>query len=151
MPRPTDSQIIHNSQLTKGCEDQQLTERQILIVEDEDELCGLYQDFFTEFDWDLVFARSGVAGVEMLTMLKFDFMIVDWCLPFGGGKSVLSYHHKFHLTTPYMIATGNAREIEENYLGGHYLSGVFHKPFHWNELIEHVYKYVNAHRSPLHS
>lgn len=128
-----------------------LTDRQILIIEDEEELCHLYQDFFTEFDWDLVFARSGVAGVEMLTMLKFDFIIVDWCLPFGGGKSVLSYHHKFHLTTPYMIATGNAREIEERYLAGHYLSGIFHKPFHWSKLIEHVYKHVNAQHSKIQS
>ena len=140
MPRPPDRHTHH----TANQQNNQLAERQILIVEDEEVLCRLYQDFFTEFDWDIVFARSGVAGVEMLTMLKFDFIIVDWCLPFGGGKSVLSYHRKFHLTTPYMIATGNAREIEEGYLQGQYLSGVFHKPFHWSTLIEHVYLQVDC-------
>ncbi|MCG7585156.1 response regulator transcription factor [Photobacterium sp. OFAV2-7] len=111
-----------------------LTNKQILIVEDNDELQGILADFLEVKGADVDFAANGERGLKLALENEFDAIILDVMMPKKDGLQVARELREQGCTTPILMLT--ALNGKEDLLNG-YLSGIddfVTKPFDFQEL-----------------
>lgn len=66
-----------------------MTQKTILIVEDESELCSILHDDLTSRGYAVEIARNGQAGLDKLQDIEPDLVICDRAMPVMSGYQLL--------------------------------------------------------------
>jgi len=111
---------------------------QILVVDDDVNLCSLMADFFSEREIAVEFANDGRAGLALALSKSYDLVILDVMLPVLNGFQVLDQLRR-RSSIPVIMLT--ARVSERDRIAG--LNGgaddYLPKPFGPDELLARIH------------
>jgi len=118
-----------------------LTNRKILLVEDDDDLRMIFGNKFRELNCSIVLAHSGNKAIKLFENgLNVDFIISDYSMPDGDGLTLLNYVLKSNLSLPFVFFTNTLNpNIPIQY--EHFLGTI--PKFNFDQLI-HVVKTKNT-------
>lgn len=85
----------------------------ILIVEDEQELCLTLGDRLRNEGYVVDFAADGDIGLEKATQLPFDLIILDIMLPFRSGLDICTDIRRAGLATPILLLTARSQTVDK--------------------------------------
>ncbi|MBU6452210.1 MAG: response regulator transcription factor [Cyanobacteria bacterium REEB67] len=109
-------------------------QKRILLIEDDENLRDLVSEWLVFEEYAVVSCSSGAEGVENLSMLGFDGVILDWHLGDMSGLDILRKYRAGGGQTPVMMLTGNNTGAERDQAlkagANHYIS----KPFKLDQL-----------------
>lgn len=108
--------------------------KQILIVEDNDELQGILADFLEVKGAEVDFADNGELGLKLALNNEFDAIILDVMMPKKDGMQVAKELRESGCTTPILMLTAlNGRnDILNGFKNG--VDDFVSKPFDFQEL-----------------
>lgn len=121
-----------------------MTKKEILIVEDEDDIRKLMKSFLEKKGFDITLAEDGSSAVDILQNKHFDLLIIDVLLPGEHGMDLVKMKgHNF--ITPIILMSGiyNEKEINE-IMEDPNVKCFIKKPFDLNEFYEKVNEVINA-------
>jgi len=85
------------------------TERSILLIEDDTDLCSLMRDYFAQHGYIIEAVHEGRAGLARALEGGFDLVILDVMLPALNGFEVLRQLRKRSATPVIMLTARTAR------------------------------------------
>lgn len=85
----------------------------ILIVEDEEELCMTLGDRLRSEGYSVDFALDGKSGLEKAKHLAFDLIILDIMLPFCSGLDICTDIRRAGFNTPILLLTARSQTVEK--------------------------------------
>jgi two-component system alkaline phosphatase synthesis response regulator PhoP len=85
----------------------------ILIVEDEQELCMTLGDRLRSEGYLVDIAVDGQAGLMKATSLTFDLIILDIMLPIRSGLDICSEIRRAGLATPILLLTARSQTVDK--------------------------------------
>jgi two-component system alkaline phosphatase synthesis response regulator PhoP len=85
----------------------------ILIVEDEEELCMTLGDRLRSEGYVVDVAIDGRAGLEKATRLPFDLIILDIMLPFRSGLDLCTDIRRAGMATPILLLTARSQTVDK--------------------------------------
>ena len=87
----------------------------ILLVDDDPEIVELAEEYLRVHGFDVVTARDGGAGVEVLVQRLPDVLLVDLALPVIDGHEVVRRARSVEATAriPIIAYTGHAGGVDE--------------------------------------
>lgn len=85
------------------------TEKQVLLVDDDINLCGLMRDFFAPYGCHIEAVHDGRRGLARALETPFDLIILDVMLPVIDGFEVLRQLRK-RSTVPVIMLTAKAQQ-----------------------------------------
>lgn len=83
----------------------------IIIIDDDQKLCGLVRDYLGPHGYDVAMAFTGPAGLEMLRTGDFQAVILDVMLPGMDGFEVLK-HLRRDFSIPVLMLTSRGDETD---------------------------------------
>ncbi|MGV3533686.1 MAG: response regulator, partial [Chthoniobacteraceae bacterium] len=83
----------------------------VLVIDDDQELCGLIKDYLEPFGYEVVAAHDGISGAERGVAETFDAIILDVMLPGIDGLEVLR-RLRAHTTVPILMLTSRGEETD---------------------------------------
>ncbi len=106
----------------------------LLVVDDEQEMCNILQEYFTDSGFDVVTVNNAEQAIKQLDASEFDCLLTDMRMPGIGGMGLLKQlrDRKMNVPVVMMTAFGTVDSAVEAMK-----SGAFHfvkKPFKLNEL-----------------
>ena len=106
----------------------------LLVVDDEQEMCNILQEYFTDSGFDVVTVNNAEQAIKQLDASEFDCLLTDMRMPGIGGMALLKQlrDRKINVPVVMMTAFGTVDSAVEAMK-----SGAFHfvkKPFKLNEL-----------------
>ena len=117
----------------------------ILIVEDDEDLQGIYKEILELYDYDVQIAFNGLEGVEKFKQKKPSLVIMDADMPVLNGYEAFKQIREIDNNAQVIIVTGFAdnepRSIEAIKQG---LIKIISKPIGVNELLDLAKKYTNT-------
>jgi len=78
----------------------------VLVVDDEQFVRDLLQDYFTKMEFSVVTAADGQAGIDACRRERFDVALVDLKMPGKGGIEVLAEVREIDASLPVVVMTG---------------------------------------------
>jgi len=78
----------------------------ILVVDDEKEICDLFQDFLTQEGYQVFTATNGVEAISLGTQNSFDLALVDIKMPGMDGIEAFCELKKLKKDMEVIILTG---------------------------------------------
>jgi two-component system response regulator PhoP len=110
----------------------------ILVVEDEQKLCGQIQQFLADKGFAIDKAHNGRDGLFMAKEYPVDAAIIDIGLPDFSGIELIRRLRKDKVTVPILILTARSRwqEKVEGLEAG--ADDYLVKPFHYEELLARI-------------
>jgi two-component system response regulator ResD len=110
----------------------------VLVVDDEEFLRTMINDFLSMLDYEVIEAENGVEAFEKTLNENPDIIVSDINMPNMGGIELLKKVKKLEKRIPVILITGvsieKAREEAEKY----YADGFFSKPFKMQTLIGRI-------------
>ena len=85
----------------------------ILIVEDEEELCLTLGDRLRSEGYCVDIAVEGKAGLEKATHLPFDLIVLDIMMPFRSGLDICADIRRAGLATPIILLTARSQTVDK--------------------------------------
>jgi two-component system alkaline phosphatase synthesis response regulator PhoP len=85
----------------------------ILIVEDEQELCMTLGDRLRSEGYTVDFAVDGKSGLEKAKQPAFDLIILDIMLPFCSGLDICTDIRRAGRNTPILLLTARSQTVEK--------------------------------------
>jgi two-component system alkaline phosphatase synthesis response regulator PhoP len=85
----------------------------ILIVEDEQELCMTLGDRLRSEGYIVEFAVDGRSGLEKAKQCTFDLIILDIMLPFCSGLDICTDIRRAGRDTPILLLTARSQTVEK--------------------------------------
>src|ERR1700688_3221912 len=85
----------------------------ILIVEDEQELCMTLGDRLRSEGYVVDFAADGKVGFEKATQLPFDLIILDIMLPVRSGLDLCMDLRRAGTDTPILMLTARSQTVDK--------------------------------------
>ena len=117
----------------------------ILIVEDDNDLCGIYKEILELYGFDVKIAVNGLEGVEKFKETKPSLVIMDADMPVLDGYKAFKQIKEIDNNAQVIIVTGFAdnepKSIEAIKEG---LIKIISKPIGVNDLLDLVKKYTNT-------
>lgn len=106
----------------------------ILIVEDDNMLQEILEEFLREEGYDVSIASDAREGLNLAYEQNFDLWILDVKIPYGDGFSLLKNLRELGKTTPaiYTTSLNTIQDLEQGYLSG--CDDYLKKPFELKEL-----------------
>ena len=119
----------------------------ILLVEDDENLRDLVEEWLVFEKYTVVACASGLEAVEQLSMLDFDCVMLDRHLTDINGIEILTRLRAEGKTVPVIMLTGSnsAAERKQGLEAG--ASAYISKPFKLNELSGELARLVAAYTS----
>ncbi|GAB4387995.1 MAG: sigma-54 dependent transcriptional regulator [Thermodesulfovibrionales bacterium] len=107
----------------------------ILVIDDDETIRDLLEEFFTGKGFDVTLASDGQAGLDLLREEKFDLFLVDIIMPEMDGLEVLRKASEMNISIPAVVLTafGTVKTAVEAVKLGAY--DYITKPFILDELL----------------
>ncbi len=124
--------------------------KNILIIEDNKELCDELDETLTDLGYDVHLVFDGLLGKKLITKNNYDVIILDLKIPRFDGYKILDFIHKKKIRSKIIVITARMKinfediinqdrvEKEDNLLKK--ASFVIKKPFKTIDLIEKIKK-----------
>ncbi len=112
--------------------------KRALIVEDDADLAQLVQINLRDIDCQSTVAATGPEGLRLATEAAFDVIILDIMLPGLSGTEVCRRLRAQHLTTPIIMLTARAEELDKVLALDLGADDYLTKPFSVRELLARV-------------
>lgn len=116
---------------------QDLSDRQLLLIDDDDQVREMIADTLTDTGARVISAASGEAGLRHLQKLRPDLMIVDFAMPEMNGAEVTSLARATYAGLPVLVVTGHAISEELDAVTGPDVR-VLRKPFTLDSLLNAI-------------
>ncbi len=115
--------------------------RVVLVVEDDDEVRSMLNDYLTFLGYETVTAADGLEGLNRIKERSYDLVITDIAMPYVSGIGIISILKKEHPEIPVIAITGYGYHAEElaQEKNADYIMG---KPFDVQKLKEAVEKLI---------
>jgi DNA-binding response OmpR family regulator len=121
-----------------------MNKKEILIIEDENDIADLLKEFLEENDFSVSIANDGRKAVDMMKKRMFDLLIVDMLLPGEHGLDIIKMKIN-HLMTPIIIISGVYDEEEiQSLVRGSNIRFFIRKPFDLKDVLIKVKKAIDA-------
>lgn len=89
--------------------------KKILIVEDDEFILYVYEEKFSQYTYDVLFAHDGEEAIAKLNQEKFDLVLLDIMMPKINGWEVLTYIRQTKkLKMPVIILSNLAQESDRD-------------------------------------
>ena len=115
-----------------------MTPLSTLVVDDEQAICALLQQWLTDAGYSAVTAQSGIDACAAMKERRFDLVITDVLMPDGDGLDLIHELKKVQPRARILAMSGGGRYVDgDDYLrlarciGAH---AAVMKPFAWQEL-----------------
>ncbi len=79
----------------------------VLIVEDEQSISSIIQEFLEDFDIDADIAENGKDALAKISEKNYNSAIIDLGLPDMNGETVIAKAFEINQNTKYFIHTGD--------------------------------------------
>lgn len=109
----------------------------ILLIDDDQELCGLLKEYFTAEGFEVAMAHTGTEGLQLALKQNFDLILLDVMLPEMDGFEVLKAL-RVQKMTPIIMLTAKGDDFDRIFgleLGA---DDYIPKPFNHRELLARV-------------
>ncbi len=80
----------------------------ILLADDDQQLCGLVEDWLVHENYTVDVAYSGGTAEELLKTYEYDVIILDWDMPEKKGIDVCKAYRDRGGTAPILMLTGKS-------------------------------------------
>lgn len=114
-----------------------MPKKTILLIEDDEVLQGILEDFLVESGYLVLKASDGLEGIEMIDKEAFDLIITDVVLPYVSGIGVIKMAKAKHPEVPIICVTGYGSSSEK-LAEEEKADMVFSKPFEFKHLSEAI-------------
>ncbi len=106
----------------------------ILIVEDDEDLRGIYKEILELYDFDVQIANNGLEGVEQFKKLNPDIILLDIMMPDYDGFYLLDKIYEINPQAKVIVISGDIKEETREKLETYDLLASFSKPVKFAEL-----------------
>ena len=121
--------------------------KEILIVDDQPGIRLLLTDVLTSEGYEITTAQTGKEALEKLEEKQYSLIILDYKLPIIDGMEVLKKIEKWNITTPAIVMSGLAENIEQELHRYPTVKKLLAKPFNIQEipiLVKQIIQASNA-------
>ena len=112
-----------------------MTEQSILIVDDEQEVVSVLEDFFREEKFRVFVATSGISAKNHIESSTVDLVILDMRMPELDGPALLRIINQRRPATKVIILTGYGEQYKDEVKGLRFEAFVT-KPFSATDLVQ---------------
>lgn len=116
----------------------ELSQKKILIVDDEELLREVLGDVFRFEDADVSEAENGTMAFEMVKAGKFDAVISDIRMPGGDGIQLARNISELTENRPLVFVCSGFSDLKPDQVVEYKIAKVFDKPFNPKELVDEV-------------
>jgi len=120
-----------------------INQKVILIIEDEAEIRGIYNNILLDMGHEPVFAASGEEGIEKWKTGKYDMIISDIGLPGISGWDFIKSVRAENDDIPILVITGWGNEITSDRVSSNHINKIITKPFKFDQFINYVNELLN--------
>lgn len=115
----------------------------ILIIEDDEEMRSLLEDFLKEEGYKAVSADNGPEAFHKMAQGSFDLLITDIRMPGLNGLDILSAVKKFQSQLPVLVITafGGQEVYRRSMARG--ADGYLEKPIHFHKLKSLIHELIS--------
>lgn len=108
-----------------------MSRQRILVVDDEDEILEILEEFLEAQGYEVVSTGTGRQALALARQedQTFDAALVDWTIPGIEGRDVILQLHEDLPQCILFAITGHNVETIRGSSAGHILAGVLRKPF----------------------
>ena len=85
--------------------------KRVVIIDDDDELCGMLRNFLEKCGWEVHPAPTGKGGLELTSQCRPDLILLDLVLPDCDGFEVLRRIRRERFT-PILIISAKGEEAD---------------------------------------
>ena len=114
-----------------------MSKKTILLIEDDDLLRKLIEEFLEESEYIVLEAKDGLEGIEIINKKAFDLIIVDVVLPYVSGIGVIKVAKTRYPEMPIVCITGYGH-FPEKLAAEEHADKILHKPFELKKLVEAI-------------
>ncbi len=114
-----------------------MPKKTIFLIEDDDVLRKIIEEFLEESGYLVLKASDGLEGIEMIGKEAFDLIITDVVLPYVSGIGVIKMAKTKRPEVPIICITGYGYSPEK-LAEEEQADRIFRKPFEFKELAEAV-------------
>lgn len=103
----------------------------ILVVDDDREICELLTEFLSDQGHRVVPAVSGSEAIRIIDQgtRTFALALVDWSMVGVSGRDVVDHLHRASPATAVFVSTGHSPDQVSHSHVGPYVSRILRKPF----------------------
>ena len=118
----------------------------ILVVDDEEAVVELAQQFLTRMGFDVVPALGGRAGIEALRSRphEIDAVVLDMVMPDLDGLETLRELRRVRADVPVILASGYGEEMASERFGADGIRHFLRKPYEPEELLEKLQRALDG-------
>jgi CheY-like chemotaxis protein len=87
--------------------------KNVLVVEDDDEVRSMLDDYLTFLGYETDTAIDGLEGLAKIKENKYDLVITDIAMPYVSGIGIISILKKDNPEVPVIAITGYGYHAEE--------------------------------------
>jgi PAS domain S-box-containing protein len=116
----------------------------ILVVDDEQDMCEILSDFFTEDGHEVKTVNNGADGISLLKSEYFDLVLCDLAMPNVTGKDIIKTVHTLDKRPKVGLITGwryKMKDLKREDLKADF---VVKKPFKFSELRRDISNVLEA-------
>ena len=112
--------------------------KDILVVDDEQEIRDLLKEFLEENKFNVVLAADGLKALELIEKKLPGLAIVDLLLPGEHGINLVKTIKEKYFIPTIIISSIYRREELEDFIEEFFVEGYFEKPINLNELLKKI-------------
>ena len=112
-----------------------LRKANILVIEDEQDVCNLLSDVLTNGGHEVETAPNGSQGIEVFEKREFDLVFTDLGMPGMSGWQVAEKVKSINGRVPVALITGWNVELKESELRERWVDLIIQKPFEIDQVL----------------
>ena len=85
----------------------------VLIIEDDKEICVMIKDHLEKYNYQVFFTLTGANAIERIKELSPDLIILDLMLPFISGDELIRNIRKFS-DVPVIVVSAKKFNIQQS-------------------------------------
>ncbi len=112
--------------------------KKILIIDDDQLFLKPLIKFLTMNKFQINIANSGIDGIDLQELIRFDLIITDLKMEGMSGIEVINYILSKHPEAKIIVMSGFLNEDQYEELSSKNVVAIFEKPFDYDELLTKV-------------
>lgn len=112
--------------------------KNILIVDDDQDLLDMYNEFFLMDGFKIITTKSGLHALDICKSQDIKLIISDSNMPGMNGLELLNHLRSYYQTMPLFYLLTGAVEVEERDLKKYGVHALISKPFDLDEIMRRI-------------